>query len=138
MPNVDVLGPLQQAQYDRMTGDATLMGKVTGVFDRVPEGTAFPYVQLGEQIATPQGAHDRYGRRTVFTLHVWSAHDGFSEAYGIVDDLLRLFELQDLTVAGHHTVVVRHVQTVTMRDPDGDLRHVAVRFAAETENDAAF
>ena len=134
--NADVLAPIQQALYTRLTSDAGLMADVTGVYDHVPEGAAFPYVVLGEATATPQGALDRYGRRSTVTLHVWSAYHGWSEALGIVDHLIRLLDLQTLTVAGHDFVAMRHEQTVTLRDPDEDLRHVACRFAIETENPA--
>lgn len=137
MANTDVLAPLQTALYQRLTGDTALMADVTGVYDHVPEGAGFPYLVLGEATATPQGALDRYGRRSTVTLHVWSAYRGYFEALGVVDHLLRLLERQPLAVSGHATVAVRHEQTVTMRDPDADLRHVAVRFAVETEHEAA-
>jgi hypothetical protein len=138
VPNADVLWPAQVSIYTKLTGDATLAGKVSGVFDHVPESQAFPYVVVGEATSTPQGAHDRFGARTTVTLHVWSAYHGFSEALAVVDDLMRLLDHQTLAIGGHHTVAVRHQQTVTMRDPDADLRHVAVRFAIETEHtDAA-
>lgn len=134
MPNTDVLAPLQQALYTRLTGDAALMADVAGVHDQVPEQAAYPYIVIGEATATPQGAHDRYGRRSTVTLHIWSTYHGFSEALGVLDHLVRLLDHQALPIAGHHTVAVRHAQTVTMRDPDADLRHVAVRFAVETEH----
>lgn len=135
--NIDVLAPLQQSIYTRLTGDATLMADITGVYDHVPEGTQFPYVTIGAATAIPRGAHDRYGRRTTETLHVWSAHNGWSEAYDIVGHLIRLLELQPLTATGHAVVSVRLEQTVSMIDPDADLRHIAVRFAIETEHEAA-
>lgn len=134
--NTNVLGPLHTAIYGRLTGDVTLMAKVTGIFDHVPEGSGFPYVTIGEATSTPDGAHDRFGARSTVTIHVWSARHGFSEALAIASDLMRLLDHQALIVNGHDTVAVRHQQTVTMRDPDADLRHVPVRFAIETENAA--
>jgi hypothetical protein len=137
MPNADVLWPVQVAMYARASADPGLSGRVTGVFDHVPEGQAFPYLVVGEATATPRGAHDRFGARATVTLHIWSAYHGFAEALAIADDLLRLFDHQPLTVDGHDTVYVHHEQTVTLRDPDADLRHVAVRFAIETEHQDA-
>lgn len=134
MANADVLAPIQQALYDVLTGDATLMDDVEGVFDHVPDGTQFPYVTLGAATAIPRGAHDRYGRRVTETLHVWSAYHGWAEAQTIVGHLLRLLDHQTLTVTGHTFVSLRHEQTVSMQDPDDDLRHIAVRFAIETEH----
>lgn len=138
-PNDDVLAPIQQAMHTRMTGDAALTGRVTGVFDEVPSGQDYPYVVHGEHTSTGQGegAHDRYGRRSTVTLHVWSAYHGTREMLAVVGDLLRLFDLQPLTVDGHRVLSVRQEQTVTMRDPDRDLRHAAVRFAVTTQTEAA-
>lgn len=136
MPNDDALLPIQEAMKAAADGDATLAGKVTAVVDHVAEATGYPYIQIGEAIDTPQGAHDRFGARTAVTWHIWSTFHGFEEALDIRGDLLRVFDHQPLTVAGHHTVVVRHEQTVTIRDPDPDIRHVAVRFAVETEHAA--
>jgi len=132
MPNVDVLWPIQVAIYSRLTGDGTLMGKITGVFDDVPASQPFPYVTIGASTSTPQGAHDRFGARTTTTLHVWSTYAGAFELLDIGDDLMRLFDHQPLTVDGHHTVYMHHQQTVTVPDPD-DVRHLAVRFSIETE-----
>lgn len=136
MANADVLWPIQTALYARLTGDATLSGKA-GIYDEVPEGAAFPYVDLGEATATPLGAHDRFGARTVETLHVWSTYHGYAEALDITNDLVRLLDHQTLIVDGHETVSVRFERAVKMRDPDADLRHVAVRFAIETEHQDA-
>lgn len=136
MPNIDVLWPLQAAIRAHLIGDTALMADVTGVYDHVPEGTGFPYVTLGAATTIPRGALDRYGRRSTVTLHAWSSYHGWKEALGVVDHLLRLLDHQDLTVAGHEFVSMRHEQTVSMTDPDEDLRHIAVRFAIETEHPA--
>lgn len=132
--NADVLWGLQLAVHARLSGDATLRGKVSGVYDDVAEKSAFPYVVVGEATSSPRGAHDRFGARSTVTLHVWSTYRGFKEALGVVDELIRLLDHQPLTIQDHHTVAVRLQQTVTMRDPDADVRHAVVRFAVETEH----
>lgn len=137
MANSSPLWPIQTALYARLSADATLDGRISGVFDHVPETQTFPYVVVGEATVTSQGAHDRFGARATVTCHVWSAYHGFSEALAIADDLVRLIDHQPLALDGHHTVAVRLEQTITMRDPDTDLRHVAVRFAIETEHQDA-
>lgn len=128
MPNVDVLLPIQTALYTLLDTELSVP-----VHDHVDEDTPFPYVAIGEATSTPEHAHDRYGARSTVTLHVWSAYHGTAEALGITGELIGLLDLQDLTVTDHHTVSVRWEQTVPMRDPDADLRHVVVRFAVKTE-----
>jgi hypothetical protein len=131
----DVLTPLQQAIFARLTGDAALMAVITGVFDGAPEGTAYPYVVLGEVIETPDNAHGAFGADSVVTLHVWSKATGYKEGLEMAAHLRRVLDHQPLTVAGHRVVSVRHEQTLTLRDPDSDLRHIPVRFRVTTEQE---
>lgn len=132
--NIDVVWPIQTAIYSTLTGDAALTGDITGVFDEVPEGQAYPYISIGEVTVTSQGAHDRFGARSTITLHGWSTYHGKKEITALIGHLLRLLDQQTLEVDGHHTVAVRHEQTVTQRENDTDIRHAAVRFAVETEH----
>lgn len=136
MPNADVLGPIQRTLYDVLTGDVDLTAVISGVYDHVPEEAAFPYIVIGEATAVSSGALDRWGRRSAVTLHIWSAYHGWAEALTIVDHLVRLLDEQALAVPGHEFVACRHEQTVTLRDPDADLRHVPCRFSIETERPA--
>jgi hypothetical protein len=129
----NTFGPLQTALYTKLGGDATLSGLVTGVFDEVPEGTQTPYMVIGEAYATPRNSHDRHGRRTVETIHVWSDHLGFSEANTITDRIVGLLDHQPLTVTDHDVVLAHFEYDQTIRDPDPNLRHVVLRFAFTTE-----
>lgn len=130
---VSPLGPIQEAVYEVLSGDATLDGLVTGVFDEVPEGTAMPYVTIGEALEQPAGAHDRYGRETVLTLHVWTDTRGFARATEITSRLVSLLDHQPLTISGHHHVVTRYEFSQTLRDPEPHVRHIPIRFRVETE-----
>jgi hypothetical protein len=130
---VTPLGPIQAAVYDLLTGDAALMGLVTGVWDEVPEGTAYPYVVIGEALEQPEGAHDRFGRQTVITLHVWTDTRGFTATTQITARLVALLDHQPLTIAGHHHVSTRYEFSQTLRDPKPHLRHIPIRFRIFTE-----
>lgn len=128
------LGPIQEAVYDVLSADATLAALITGVFDEVPEGTAYPYVVIGEALEQPDNAHDRFGRQTVETLHVWSDHRGFSDATSIASRVIALLDHQPLTIAGRHHVVTRYEFSQALRDPDKPgLRHIPIRFRILTE-----
>jgi len=127
------MGPIQAAIYGALTGDATLMALVTGIYDSVPEGTAMPYVSIGEAVATPRNAHDRFGRRNVATLHVWSRHQGFTEINAIMSRITAILDHQPLTVTGHDAVMVHHEFEQTLNDPDPEIRHGVIRFAITTE-----
>lgn len=128
--NADVLLPVQRALYARLTG------LDLDVYDDVPEGAEFPYVVVGEATTVPDNTLTDFGHRSTVTAHVWSAYSGYSEALGIAGQLVAALDHQPLEVAGFDVIAVHHEQTVTMRDPDRDVRHVPVRFAIYTEQPA--
>jgi hypothetical protein len=131
------LAPIQQAIYDRLTGDPTLMGLVTGVFTWVPESTAYPYIALGEVTAVPDNRHRGFGRSVTETLHIWTRERGFQAALAIEDRITQLLDHQTLTVTGHHTVAVRFEFSQTLIDPEppGDIRHIPIRLRITTEQE---
>jgi hypothetical protein len=127
--------PIQQAIFDRLTGDSELMGLITGVFDHVPEGTAHPYVTVGEVITTPDNRHGGFGRSVVATLHIWTRTRGHAQGLAIEDRIAQLLDHQPLTLVGHLTVEVRYEFSQTLIDPEppGDIRHIPLRFRVVTE-----
>lgn len=132
--------PIQTAVYTLLNADvgesaAGSLGDlgVDGVFDEVPEGTNKPYVVVGEAYETPDNSHDRKGRRTVITIHVWSDQQGFKEAVGIADRIVDLLDHTTLTIAGWTHIATRFDFMQTLRDPDVDIRHVPIRFVVTSE-----
>lgn len=132
------LGPLQQALYARMVGDAELVGLLGAprVYDNVPENVVRPYITLGEAIEFPDNTHDQFGSEVTETLHVWSDYRGFAEGLAIAARLRALFDHQPLDVDGLAVVAVRWELTQTLRDPDPAVRHVSVRFEISTEQES--
>lgn len=131
--NDTALLALQGAVLARLLADLDLAELVGDrVYDEVPEGTPKPYISIGDAVETPDNELAAFGSRVAHSLHVWSAYGGYAESLGIVARLMRLLDHQPLTVPGRGVVAVRHEQTVTMRDPDPDVRHVVVRFAFDT------
>jgi hypothetical protein len=128
----DALWAIQTALLEVLTDDETLSSKITGVFDHVPEGQAFPYIVIGEATAVPDNTHSTFGTSATVTLHIWSAYDGFAEALDIKADVDRLVDHQLLPLEGHRTVLCHLQQSVTLRDPDKDVRHVPVRYRIDT------
>jgi len=132
--------PIQTAVFTLLDADVDLSGAgtlgafgVVGVFDEVPEGTSRPYVVVGEAYETADNSHDRKGRRTVITVHVWSDQQGFKEAVEIADRIVDLLDHTPLTVTGWTHIATRFDFMQTLRDPDLDIRHVPIRFTATTE-----
>lgn len=129
------LAPVQQAIYDRLVGDPTLAGMVTGVFDFVPEGAVYPYVVVGEVVVTPDNRHGGFGRSIAATLHIWTRGRGNAEGLAVEDRVTQLLDHQPLALIGHRTVEVRYEFSQTLIDPEppGDIRHIPLRFRVTTE-----
>jgi hypothetical protein len=131
------LAPIQQAIYQRLTGDGTLMGLITGVFDDVPEDRPYDYVVVGEVTTAPDNHHGGFGRSVVATLHVWTRSRGFASALAVEDRVVQLLDHQPLPIPGHDTVSVRFEFSQTLVDPEppGDIRHIPIRFRISTEQE---
>jgi len=129
--------PVQSAVYAVLTGDVTLAGMITGVFDgQAPEGTAYPYVSYGPAIETPDSAFGVHGRATLVTLDVWSEYRGMAEANAIMSRIHELLAEQPLMVPGFVHVATRFEFGQTLVDPDRPgLRHGVLRFRVYTSKE---
>ena len=123
---------LQQAIYDALTGDSTLMAMVQGVHDHVPQGAAFPYVTIGEAMASDWSAVGLSGIESSLVLHVWSRERGRKEAKLIMAEMHRILDDADLTLAGHVLVSLRFRFSHTVLDADGVIYHGVANYHAMT------
>jgi hypothetical protein len=127
--------PVQQALYDRLTGDAVLMATLTGVYDYTPEEDNYPFLVIGEATETPDNRHGGFGRQTLVTLHVWSKYRGYTQALTIGARVTALLDHQPLTITGLDHIVTRFEfsQTLTDPEPTGDIRHLVLQYRIVTE-----
>lgn len=127
------LKPVQQAVYNALTGDTTLMGLVSGVYDRVQQNTAYPYVTLGEAEQRVFDTATTQGSEIETTLHVWSREGGRKQALTILERLHTLLHNGSLTISGHALVTMRgQTAGVTLLD-DGLTYHgrIGVRIVTQ-------
>lgn len=64
---------IQAAIYTRLTGYSALTTALGGskVYDHVPQGTAAPYIQIGNDTSAPYDTKTSNGWQCTLTLHVW-------------------------------------------------------------------
>lgn len=107
-----------------------LSGMSAAVFDDVPEDEPYPYVIIGEVVASEDNSHDVFGTDGLFMCHIWSQYNGFREAYEIRDEIMQRVNYTSIPMEGHElsNVFIKHVDTRSLRDPDKNIRHVAVKF----------
>ena len=100
----------------------------TKVFDDVPEGTAYPYVIIGEETATNFGTKDKDANEHTLTIHVWSQYRGRKEIKEIMSEIYTSLHNSDITLSGASLVNIRHEFEQTLLEADGITRHGVMRF----------
>ncbi|WP_201319142.1 DUF3168 domain-containing protein [Paenibacillus sp. EPM92] len=123
--------PTQTALYNFLKGNATLISKVKGVFDEVPQDQAFPYVVFGEFTSTPYKTFGRGGENVEAVIWVCSRYKGFKEAIdigGVITELLDGDVDTKLTIAGYEHVMTKYKSAQTQRDNDGTTRYAILTF----------
>lgn len=122
------LDPLQTAIYNRLANDVTVTARVTGIFDAVPQGQAYPYVTLGEDTSTDDGTKTFYQEEITKTLHVWSKHKGKKEAQEILSLVLESITSEPLVLTGGFSVQFSQLEMLEVfPDKDDTTRHGVMR-----------
>ena len=125
---------LQTALYSTLTGgtltDISGTSIATKVYDDVPEGTAYPYIVLGEETAIPVGAKDTDGHEHTLTFHVWSQYRGRKEIKQIMQQIYTILHNVAISITGATLVNIRHEFERTLLESDGITRHGVIRFRA--------
>ena len=122
---------LQQAIFTALDG-ATINdadgNAITGVFDDVPENTAYPYIVIGEETATNIDTKDKDAHEHTLTIHVWSQYRGRKEIKNIMSSVYTTLHNASITVSGASLVNIRHEFENTLTEADGITRHGVMRF----------
>ena len=134
--SADSQWPLQQAVYGALVGDSamqSLLGDPARVFDHVPQGSAFPYLVIGDSRAAPFDTKTEAGLDQRLTLHSWSRYRGLKQIKEIMAAVLDVLDGQTLAVSGHVLILLRFEFATTFVDDDGLTRHGVQRFRALTQ-----
>ena len=120
---------LQTAVYSTLSSDSNLTSTLgAGVYDDVPQGSAYPFVQIGDDATKDYSTKDVSGSETTLNLHVWSQNHGSKQAKDIMDRIHTLLHDTNLTVTGFNFINNRMEFSDIVRDPDGITRHGIMRF----------
>lgn len=120
--------PIQVAIFDILSNDADITARVEGVFDHVPQGTAYPYIVIGDDTGLQWDTDDSLGTEATLTLHVWSEGAGRKETKEIMQLIYDALHRVDIQVDGLHTVLCQWEFSETLLDADGVRRHGVMRF----------
>lgn len=106
---------IQKGIYDRLI--AQLSG--VGVYDHVPQGTAAPYVVIGEDTSVPWNTKSFDGQQYTLTLHVWDYFKaGKKSVKTIMQNVYAALHRQEsaVTVTGFRLVLLECEFTTVMQD----------------------
>jgi len=123
---------LQKAIYAKLN-DATISGASVSdvpVYDDVPEGTAAPYINIGEETAINNGTKTVDAVEHTLTIHVWSEYRGRYEIKHIMQQVYQNLHNTAITVSGASLVNIRQEFATTLEEADGITRHGVMRFRA--------
>ncbi|HYH39921.1 MAG TPA: DUF3168 domain-containing protein [Azospirillum sp.] len=127
--------PLQaailSALNDALDVGSSPTGAAVSVYDDVPQGAAFPYVELGDDAtAGDWSALATEGEEIHFHLHTWSRYRGKKEALQVMGAVKTALQNARLTVSGWCLASIREEFSTIFTDPDGRTRHGVQRFKA--------
>lgn len=126
---------LQQAIYDALTGDVTLMALITGVFADVqqpnlPEDdSSFPYVVIGQDTLREESTKTDNGVIATVQIDVWSRQNNVTEAKDIGTAVYNVLQKGNLTISGAHHILTRSIGQEYTTDPDGHTKRGLLTFS---------
>jgi hypothetical protein len=130
---------LQKAIFEKLSGDASTLAALGGprIYDDAPARTEFPFVTFGQSTERDWSTGSDEGYEHLVTLHVWSRARGRRETEIVIAAARAALHDQDLTLAGHRLINLRHEFSEARRDSDGETFHGIARFRAVTEVEAS-
>ena len=125
--------PLQKAIYQKLTGDAGLQNLISGVFDRPPQGQAYPYITIGQAVINDWSTKTTIGSEQRLDIHIWSREGGKKQVETIAEKIHSLLHLVDMSVDGQTLVMMRFMSSSILPENDGYTYHGTMRFRALLE-----
>jgi hypothetical protein len=119
---------VQKAIYDKLVADAPLAAMVTGIYDHVDQGTAYPYVVIGEDSENEWDTDTEQGAESSITVHSWSRERGRKETKEIQERIYELLHRVELTIEDAIFYSIFWEFSDSFVEPDGETRHGVIRF----------
>jgi hypothetical protein len=115
---IDYSLEVQAAVFNALKNHAGLDALIEGVYDHVPEGAAFPYVTIGDDVVTPLQSHNPRGQIIALSIHTWSVADGRHEAKQIMREVTNALTDVPVAIGSAHVYSFEPEISQTIPDPD--------------------
>ena len=103
---------------------------IVPVYDDVPEGSAAPYIVIGEDTTIDAATKDKDANEHTLTLHIWSEYRGRYEIKTLMQEVYEKLHDSDISMSGASLVNLRSEFETTLQEADGITRHGVMRFRA--------
>ena len=114
---------IQKAVYEKLVNDLNWP-----VYDKVPQGSSYPYINIGEDTSVQWDTDTSVGLRSTLTLHAWSRQAGRKEVKDMMDAIYNSLHRALLVLDSYNMVTCECVFQETFLDADGETRHGVIRF----------
>ena len=123
---------VQKAIFSTLSDDSTLDSLIGNnkIYDDVPQGTDYPYVQIGEETTIDAGLKDKDAQEYTLTVHIWSRYRGNKETKEIAERIYTLLHNSAISVTGASLANIRNEFFTVLVEDDGLTRHGVMRFLA--------
>lgn len=128
-----VLLALQEAMFNLLDGDATLGTMIAGVHDRVPQGSNYPYITIGDIMSQNWSSASSDGAESIITLHVYSRAGGRKETLQIMEQIHSLLHEANVSISGHSCVLSYYQRGEVDLESDGLTYHGKMVFRLLTQ-----
>ncbi len=98
------------------------------IYDHVPDDVVFPYVNFASSHLTAEMTDCGHSYEVFQDIHVWSRDTGFPELKNLCADIRDA--AATLTLGEGELVLLNHVTTRHLQDPDPTIRHGVITFQA--------
>jgi len=119
---------IQQAIYDALTGDATLMALIVKVCveveqpDMPGEDSDFPYVTFGEDDISSFDTKTDNGGSALCQIDIWSRQNNLIEVKKIAGVIYGILQKGSLNIVDADHVLTRIEGQLFSKDPDGQTK----------------
>ena len=117
----------QKAIYEKLTGNSQLMASVSGIFDRVPQETSFPFITIGDISSNNLPNLNKNGIEQKLNINIWSREAGKKQTSDIMELIYGLLNNGTITVTGQTLVLMEFVSNSVELGDDGWTYHGIMR-----------
>lgn len=110
---------VQKAIYEKLVASSTLMAAVNGVFDYVPQDTAFPFVIISDARASNISNLAKNGIEHRVRINIFSREAGKKQAADIMGIIEGVLHNNSISVSGQTFVAMKFIDSSIELENDG-------------------